>query len=258
MVTLKKLTFGVFVVLMAVGSGAAAQAQTAAQVLHTDVIRVGAIEAPPWYHQDLLTNKWTGIVPDSVEAIFKGQGVKVEFVPTTWGTAVAGLQANQFDMVGAFTKTPDRAKVVDFTMPLGTIPTGFVTTNPKYFGVKNWSELDNPSVKISAVDSSATIKGVQDLLDKSSMTLVKTSDAMLMELTSGRVDLAISNRPTLKDYIAKTQSATLVVPEPIRGTDAPFAIRKTDDHALQNWLDTRIKAGVSDGSLPKIWNQYLN
>lgn len=55
------------------------------------VVRVGTIEAPPWYQQDLATGKWTGIVPEVAELICGNVGIKVEYVPTEWGTAVAGL-----------------------------------------------------------------------------------------------------------------------------------------------------------------------
>lgn len=241
-----------------VGSAHAADSSDVSKMLNTDVIQVGAIEAPPWYHQDLITNKWTGIIPDSLDQIFAGQKVKIVYVPTDWGTAVAGLQSGKFVMVGALSQTADRARAVDFTDPLGTIPTGFVTTNPRFLKVKEWSEINQPSVKISAVDGSGTYKGVQDQLGLASLTLVKTSEAMLLELTSGRADLAISNRPTLKDYIAKTQQATLVVPLPVRGTDAPFALRKMENPNFQVWLNARIKVGRADGTLTKIWAKYLN
>ncbi|HHU0330886.1 TPA: hypothetical protein ACT9YC_003333 [Klebsiella variicola] len=40
-------------------------------ILPDHVIRVGAVNAPPWYQKDLLTNQWTGLVPDVVQAILK-------------------------------------------------------------------------------------------------------------------------------------------------------------------------------------------
>ncbi|MCS5969565.1 transporter substrate-binding domain-containing protein [Klebsiella variicola subsp. variicola] len=93
-------------------------------ILPDHVIRVGAVNAPPWYQKDLLTNQWTGLVPDVVQAIFKNTDIKIEYVDTQWGTAVAGLQSNRFDILGGFNNTPERAKAVDFTPPYGLAPDG--------------------------------------------------------------------------------------------------------------------------------------
>lgn len=96
-------------------------------ILPDHVIRVGAVNAPPWYQKDLLTNQWTGLVPDVVQAIFKNTDIKIEYVDTQWGTAVAGLQSNRFDILGGFNNTPERAKAVDFTRPMGSHQMGVLT-----------------------------------------------------------------------------------------------------------------------------------
>ncbi|OZI38270.1 hypothetical protein CAL29_08090 [Bordetella genomosp. 10] len=246
--------------LAAVFANAPAQAQSAGdlqRIVDAKVVRVGAIEAPPWYHQDLLTNKWTGIVPETAEALFGYIGVKVEYVPTDWGTAVAGLQSNKFDLVGAFTATPARALAVDFSQSVGFVPTGVVSLKPELAGVKEWSALNKPEVKIAAVDGAATTRGVEGLLPKASWTLVKTNDAMLLELESGRADVAISNQPTLLQYVAAKKKGNISLPVPARGTTAPFALRKEANPQLRNWLDTTLQYAKADGVVQKIWEKYL-
>src|SRR5690606_21064815 len=88
------------------------------KILSSKVVRVGAIEAFPYYKHDLANGKWVGIIPDMLELMFGSIGVKVEYVPTDWGTASAGLQSNRFDLVGGYNATPQRALALDFSMPI--------------------------------------------------------------------------------------------------------------------------------------------
>src|ERR1700722_16009425 len=92
----------------------AAQAQTAAasstweQIQKTKKLRVGAALSEPWYYRDTDNSSapggvkvgdtlWRGIGPNLGKLFADAMGVELEMVETTWGTAVAGLQANQFD-----------------------------------------------------------------------------------------------------------------------------------------------------------------
>src|SRR3712207_6357771 len=98
---------GVLIALSLLGAAPTANAQAPTEtelqkLVRTKVVRVGAVEAAPWYIRDLKTDKWTGVVPEQVELLFSSIGVKVEYVPTQWGTAVAGLQSDKFDLMGAY------------------------------------------------------------------------------------------------------------------------------------------------------------
>jgi polar amino acid transport system substrate-binding protein len=74
------------------------------------------VDSPPWLIGDATTGKWTGPGNDVAAAVAKKLGVKIDYVTTTFGTFVAGLQANQFDMfVAPANATPARLAVVDMT-----------------------------------------------------------------------------------------------------------------------------------------------
>lgn len=234
---------------------AAAQSNDLQTIVDQKVVRVGAIEAPPWYHQDLATGKWTGIVPEVAELVFGNVGIKVEYVPTEWGSAVAGLQSRKFDIVGAYTATPARALAIDFSVPVGTIPTGFVSL--KKLPVKTWADLNKPAMRIAAIDGAATTRSVQAMMPNAKWALVKTNDAMLLELESGRADIAISNQPTLLQYVESRKRGTITLPTPLRGTTAPFGMRKTTGHELRDWLDVSLEYAKSEESIQKIWDKYL-
>ena len=133
----------------------------------------------------LLTNQWTGLVLDVVQAIFKNTAIKIEYVDTQWGTAVAGLQSNRFDILGGFNKTPERAKAADFTRPMGAHQMGILTLDKETKKYQNWATINNPQTRLAAIDGSAAVTLLQPQLDKVRWIIVPDSDNMQLQMESG-------------------------------------------------------------------------
>ena len=67
------------------------------------------------------TNELEGFDIDVGRAVAQALGVKVEFVTTETAQRVPFLVSNRIDIaLGALTRTPQRAKLVSFTVPLHT------------------------------------------------------------------------------------------------------------------------------------------
>ncbi|MGB6106028.1 MAG: transporter substrate-binding domain-containing protein [Pusillimonas sp.] len=226
------------------------------KILSSKVVRVGAIEAFPYYKHDLTVGKWVGIIPDMLELMFGSIGVKVEYVPTDWGTASAGLQSNRFDLVGGYNATPQRALALDFSMPISQSRIGILTLKEPPAAYKDWSALNNPDFKVAAVDGASTTRAAQKVIPNASWTLVKASNAMVMELESGRVDAMISNHPTLLLYKQSKGSGHMVIPEPVVASPVNIAMRKNSPE-LREWLNVAVQYYEADGSLKAIWDKYL-
>lgn len=152
--------------------------------------------------------------------------------------------------MGAYTATPARALSIDFSVPVG-----FVSL--KKMPVKNWTERNKKEIRIAIVDGAAITRSVQGMMPNATWALVKTNDAMLLELESGRADIAISNQPTLLQYVAAKKKGNITLPSPARGTTAPFGLRKTTGHELRDWLDVALEYSKQEESIQKIWNKYL-
>ncbi|WP_180970541.1 substrate-binding periplasmic protein [Burkholderia sp. WAC0059] len=227
-----------------------------ARILQTKVVRIGAIEAFPYYRHDLKTDKWIGIMPELFELMFGAIGVKVEYVTTDWGTAAAGLQSGKFDLVGGYNVTPQRALAVDFTDPLAASRIGLLTLKTPGPEYASWATLDRPAFRVAAVDGAATTRAAQKVLPHATWTLVQTNDAMLMELESGRVDAILSNEPTLSLYMQSRGQGHLVIPKNAIASPVSIALRRGNPD-LRQWLDYAIQYYQADGSLKAIWNKYL-
>lgn len=226
-------------------------------IVDKGVVRLGAVNAPPYYDYDLATNKWSGLIPEITEAMFKTIGVKVEYVQTEWGTAVAGLQSGRFDIMGAYNATPVRALAIDFTKPVGYVPTALVTMKDDTAPYQSWEALNNPAIRIAAVDGAGTTRTAQKIAPKATWVLVPSNDAMLLEVESNRVDVALTSQPTVQDFIKARKKGTMVIPQPVIGNPANFGLPKNGSKELRDWMNIAIDAGKLDRSITDIWEKYL-
>jgi polar amino acid transport system substrate-binding protein len=242
-------------ILMMAG-GSPSNAQELERIISEKRVRVAAIEAWPYYRKDLASGEWTGMLPDMLKLIFGSVGVKLEWVETTYGAAPAGLQANHFDVVGGFNATPARALAVGFTIPVLHSRLAVYTLASDGSAYSEWSKLNSPKVRIAAVDGAATTVLAQSFLPDAQWTLVKSTDAMILELESKRADVILSNEPTMSQYHQAKGTGTLVIPEPIRAQPGNLGLRKNATD-LKAWLDITIAYYTTTGQLPTIWEKYV-
>src|SRR5215467_13664177 len=97
-----------------ISSAAAQEKSTWDSIKETGVVRMGCINAEPWGFKDPKDGSWHGIGPGFNKLIAEELKVNAECVETTWATAVAGLQASQFDLVAGFDATPQQDLAIDF------------------------------------------------------------------------------------------------------------------------------------------------
>ena len=225
-------------------------------ILGGDVVRIGAVSAPPWYVKDLRTNQWVGLVPDIAQAIFQPAGIRIDYVDTEWGTAVAGLQSDRFDLLGGFNRTPERAKAVDFTRPIGSHRMGVLTLEDDTARFQSWDRIDNPALKLAAIDGSAAAVLLKPKLTHTQWVIVPNSDAMQLEVESGRADALLTNDIQMAQYIQKRGRGHMIFPTPIQSQPTNIGLRKDRD-ALRAWVDHRLDELDKDGTLQRIWAKYV-
>ena len=114
-----------------VGMTAVAQAPAQESILQkvqrTKVIKAGYIPYPPFVLVDPNTKKLSGYFIELMDAIVDnmGQGIKIEYEETTWGTMVVGAQSGKFDIVvSGILSTIPRSMQVTFTRPVLLISSG--------------------------------------------------------------------------------------------------------------------------------------
>ena len=98
-------------------------------------------------------------------------GVKVSFVNVNSADRVPFVVADKVDIVmGAITRTPERAKVIDFTVPIMTEALSVLTFKTQPF--KTWHDLDSPSVTLSQVRGTTPVTSSRSNLPHAKVLLL--------------------------------------------------------------------------------------
>lgn len=150
---------------------------------------------PPWSMVD-ASGQVTGFDADMGHALCEKLDMKCRFVVQAFDSLIPALQAERFDLViSGMSVTPERAKVISFSLPYASEDSSFVLP------------ADSPLVKAASQDAlfeglSGKTVGVQSgttqgaYLQKHAPSLVlktyETQDQMQMDLEAGRLDATFS------------------------------------------------------------------
>lgn len=129
--TLIATTLAAFTLTACDNSGSTQAKDSVAQIKEKGVIRIGVFsDKPPFGYID-ANGKNQGFDVEIAKEIANdllGSPDKVEFVLTEAANRVEYLKSNKVDLVLAnFTKTPERAEVVDFAEPYMNVALGVVS-----------------------------------------------------------------------------------------------------------------------------------
>src|SRR5271166_3789899 len=121
-------------VLMAVSLLAGAQARSLDDILSAGELRIGVNpNYPPTAMYD-DKNQLVGFDIDVATKLASMLGVKVSFVTVESNTRVPFITSGRIDLVmGGMTRTPDRAKLIDFSLPIMTESLGALSVEGKPF-----------------------------------------------------------------------------------------------------------------------------
>ena len=183
-------------------------------IIKRGTIRIGWINSPPNSMKDPRTGELSGTYIDAAKEMVSQMGLKVEWVETTWGTFVAGLQSGQMDfcIAGTFA-TIKRAMAVDFTKPIFYIGySAIVSKDEKRFN--SVEDLNKEGVKIAVVQGGAAEDFAKRNMPKATLVTLATGNltAPFIEVASGRADAGLedantaahfaSQQPSVKDLFA--------------------------------------------------------
>ncbi|QNS15528.1 cysteine ABC transporter substrate-binding protein [Mannheimia bovis] len=149
--TLLATTLAAFTLTACDNSGSTQAKDSVAQIKEKGVIRIGVFsDKPPFGYID-ANGKNQGFDVEIAKEIANdllGSPDKVEFVLTEAANRVEYLKSNKVDLVLAnFTKTPERAEVVDFAEPYMNVALGVVS--PKNAPITDVKQLEGKTLLVN-------------------------------------------------------------------------------------------------------------
>jgi polar amino acid transport system substrate-binding protein len=147
-------------------------------------------------------NQIDGFDVEVSRKIAKMLGVELEIVPVGSPDRIPFVISNKIDAVmGAMTRTDERAKVIDFTVPVHTEVLGVLTTKDKPY--KEWTDLNDPSVRMVEVRGATPVKLVQEQLPKAQLLLLDNYPDAVRALAQGRADAMIDVLDFMREHTDK-------------------------------------------------------
>lgn len=186
-------------------SAVTAQARSLDAIISAGQINVGVNPnfAPAAMYDD--KNELVGFDVDVATKLATMLGVKPNFVIVESASRVPFLTSGRIDIVlGGLTRTPDRAKLVGFTLPIMTESLGALTIEGKPF--KKLADLNQDSVTLAEIRGTTPIPWIQANLPKAKLLLLDNHPDVLRAVAQGRADAVIDDLASL-GVIAKTIDA---------------------------------------------------
>ncbi|MBM3598776.1 MAG: transporter substrate-binding domain-containing protein [Alphaproteobacteria bacterium] len=242
--------------LVAATPAAAQEKSTWAAIKERGSFRVGATQAEPWYFKDPRSNEWGGFSMHVARAIGKAMNVKVDVVETTWGNAIAALQANQIDLMFVLDATPERAMAVDFIMtPL--LYYAMAVLHKDALKVELWEDLNKPGVNVATTLGTVMDTHVTTKLPKATINRFPNNDEVVASFQSGRSDVAVLFHPPLIALQKKVGMGKITLPKPVRASVSSVAVRREADTTWRDYLTHAVRYYYETGQLQAWYEEFL-
>jgi polar amino acid transport system substrate-binding protein len=240
-------------------SGAALAGDTLAEVKKNGVLVAGVKDSlPPFGSVDPNTKEFVGYDIDFVKAIAKKIGVKVEFKPVTSANRMPMLMEGRVDLLACtMTKTPDRAKQIDFSYTYFLTGQKFLT---KKGTVKSLKDLEGK--KIGTAKGSTSEQNVKKAVPSATILSFDDYPQGVLALQQGKVIAVTTDESILAGQLGKLEKnpatkGQFEIPD-IAISEEPYGlgVRKGDTNLLKVVNDTILEMEKS-GEAKKIFEHWF-
>jgi polar amino acid transport system substrate-binding protein len=240
----------------AVAQAASASGSTWQQIKDKGELRIGVAISEPWFAKDQRSGEYSGIGWSLGQAIAKELNVKAVPVETTWGNAVAGLQANQFDVMFVLDATPQRALAAEFPVqPLFYYAQGVLIRDG--LAVKRWDELNKAEIRVGVTLGSSPDRDLTLRLPNARIERFPSNDETTAAFQAGRVDLISFFHPALVMQQRRVRKGVVMLPEPFRGSSTSAGVRREADKTWRDWLGLAIDYFYLTGQTQAMYEAHL-
>jgi polar amino acid transport system substrate-binding protein len=252
----RRSALAVFTLLALSGvASVAAHADQLSDIKKAGVIRVATFDSnPPFGSIDAKTHNIVGYDVDFANALAKALGVKVELVPTNPANRIPLLQSGKADIIVAdITITPERAKVIDFSVPY------FVTGQQFLVPATSSNNLnDYATARIGAVKGTT---GEQELHNRFPNSRVLSYDDIplaLSALRNGNVQAITQDSTILAGLLdgAPDKAKYKVIPELLSKEEIGVGVKKGET-TLLSFINHELVTLENNGQAVTIYNNWF-
>lgn len=186
----------------AVALAGAAEARSLDDIIKAGVIRIGINPNFPPMSSRNGQGQWEGFDIDVGNKLAESLKLKVEWVPTETPQRVPYLVTDKIDIsLGALTRNSERAKLIEYTVPLHTEVMAVLTTDK--VTVTSWKQLNESKYTLADMRGNWTVEWLKTNLPNAKMELVDTIADTVRLVGQGRADAIVEN---IDFFMAQTKN----------------------------------------------------
>jgi polar amino acid transport system substrate-binding protein len=233
-----------------------ADARTLDEILQSHKLIVGVNPAVPPTAMYNDKNELDGFDVEFSRKIATLLGVSVEFVTVGANDRVPFVASGKVDYVmGAMTRTPARAKVIDFTVPLTTEAN--VVLTKEGVPIQKWQDLNDPKFTVAEVRGTTSADFVHANLPQAKPLLLDDHPSLVTALAQGRADASINVIELEVQYMALHPDVKWrTLSTPVHLYYNGLGVAKGND-SLRRWLNVAIFDLQSDGTVDAMWKEWF-
>jgi polar amino acid transport system substrate-binding protein len=233
-----------------------AAARNLDEILSAGELRVGV---NPNYPPNALydeKNELVGFEVDVGRKLADMLGVKVSFVTVDPASRVPFVTANKIDIVmGGMTRTSDRAKLIDFSVPLNTEGSAVLTTEGVPY--QTIADMNKDSVTFAEVRGTTPVTFLQDKLPQAKLLFLENWPDALRAVTSGRAVAVVADPAFYANLLPQFPDTKWKI---LPGAAGPVSydclgISKGNE-SLRSWLNVALFQIETAGFVSDAWRKW--
>lgn len=242
-------------VVFALTTTAPAEARTLDEIIKDGTIRIGVNPNFPPMSSFGMTNQLEGFDIDIGNTIAEALGVDVDFVTTETAQRVPFLISNRIDIaLGAMTRTPDRAKLIGYTVPLHSEAMGVITTDK--LNISTWQDLNRGDITLVNMRGNLSVDILRDKLPKPKILLVDGNADTIRAIAQGRADALVENVDFFLKFTSNYRNVNWrVLDDPFFVAYCGIGVGKSNDE-LRDFLNILLYDLHSSGVISGTWQKW--
>lgn len=232
-------------------STAAGRAQASGSSLErvkaSGTLRIGGVpDGAPYYQKSLTDGSWRGFYIDICQKLAEDLGLELSILETTWGNSVLDLQSNKLDVFFGLNPTPERQKVIDFSVPV--FKNSFSLVAKESVTATTWEEVNTSDMRIAVDAGSSHDAAVSRHAPNAQVSRLKNQGDATAALQSGRVDAQCLVLVLALSLRAKNpRIGKLIIPTPVDFTTSNAGFRREEDQSWREFVDGWITQNRESG-----------
>ena len=228
------------------------------KILASGVLRVGTTMDTPVFSMPGSSGDLVGFDIDLLATLGPALGVKIQHVKMTFGSMLADLAADKFDVaMSGMGRTLDRARVATFSKPYMRYGKLMTIRSADVGRFRSLADLDRPGIRIAYNKGGLNDRFANTMFKQATPVGFASNELATADLLARKVDAQVSDS-TAAIYMARMDPRlTAMSPDNVFNPVYVAMLLRREDQTLLNYVNIWIDQIELDGTLAKIRAKWL-